>query len=195
MKNPLYYQLSEYDCGATSVLNALTYLFERQEIPPDFLKCIIQCCMDSYNEKGEPYRCGTSPDAMRYLAAWMNRYAQTMKFPLYCEHLRGSEVHLDKGSPIYNCLQQGGAVVARCHLCVPHYITLTGINETQVHVFDAYYDDHPPIRPGVVYITDCPKQKNRSILWHVMENEGTNDYSLGATQDRDITLFYRTQSR
>ena len=26
MKNPLHYQLSEYDCGPTSMLNAINYL-------------------------------------------------------------------------------------------------------------------------------------------------------------------------
>ena len=35
MKNPLHYQLSEYDCGPTSMMNALAYLFEREEIPPE----------------------------------------------------------------------------------------------------------------------------------------------------------------
>lgn len=34
MKNPLHYQLSEYDCGPTSMMNAIAYLFEREEIPP-----------------------------------------------------------------------------------------------------------------------------------------------------------------
>ena len=32
MKNPLHYQLSEYDCGPTSMMNAIAYLFEREEI-------------------------------------------------------------------------------------------------------------------------------------------------------------------
>ena len=35
MKNPLHYQLSEYDCGPTSMMNAIAYLFEREEIPPE----------------------------------------------------------------------------------------------------------------------------------------------------------------
>ena len=33
MKIPLRYQISEYDCGPTSMLNAVSYLFEREEIP------------------------------------------------------------------------------------------------------------------------------------------------------------------
>ena len=31
MRNPLHYQLSEYDCGPTSMMNALAYLFERRD--------------------------------------------------------------------------------------------------------------------------------------------------------------------
>ena len=30
MKNPLHYQLSEYDCGPTSMLNAISFLFEEE---------------------------------------------------------------------------------------------------------------------------------------------------------------------
>lgn len=43
MKNPLRYQLSEYDCGPTSMLNALAFLFEREDIPPEAVRNII-CC-------------------------------------------------------------------------------------------------------------------------------------------------------
>ena len=38
MKNPLHYQISEYDCGPTSMLNAIIYLFDRDEIPPEVIR-------------------------------------------------------------------------------------------------------------------------------------------------------------
>ena len=41
MKNPLHYQLTEYDCGPTSLLNAVNYLFEREEIPPEIVRNIM----------------------------------------------------------------------------------------------------------------------------------------------------------
>ena len=41
MKNPLRYQLSEYDCGPTSMLNALAFLFEREDIPPEAVRNIM----------------------------------------------------------------------------------------------------------------------------------------------------------
>ena len=35
MNNPLRYQMTEYDCGPTSMLNAVSCLFRRDEIPPE----------------------------------------------------------------------------------------------------------------------------------------------------------------
>ena len=31
MNNPLRYQMTEYDCGPTSMLNAVSYLFQRRK--------------------------------------------------------------------------------------------------------------------------------------------------------------------
>ena len=40
-KNPLHYQLSEYDCGPTAMLDAISYLFPREEIPPEIIRNIM----------------------------------------------------------------------------------------------------------------------------------------------------------
>ena len=50
MKNYLNYQSSEYDCGSVSITNGIRYLFDREEISPDILKCIMLYTMDTYNE-------------------------------------------------------------------------------------------------------------------------------------------------
>lgn len=191
MKNPLSYQTTEYDCGPTSVINAISYLFERQEIPPDFVKVIMQYCLDLYNENGQPFRCGTSSDAMDYMARWFNGYAQAVRFPIHCQHLCGNQVYLSKDSPICQCLRDGGAAVARCYLTVPHYITLTGIDEEYVYVFDAYYEDSIAPQEGIIPIANMPKVMNRKIAWKVMDNGGTGDYSLGDENFRDVTLYYK----
>ena len=49
MKNPLHYQLSEYDCGPTSMMNALAYLFEREEIPPEAVRNTMLYCLGAVN--------------------------------------------------------------------------------------------------------------------------------------------------
>ena len=41
MKNPLHYQLSDYDCGPTAMLDALSYLFEREDIPPEVIRNVM----------------------------------------------------------------------------------------------------------------------------------------------------------
>ena len=48
MKNPLHYQLSEYDCGPTSMMNAIAYLFEREEIPPEAVRNMMLYCLDCH---------------------------------------------------------------------------------------------------------------------------------------------------
>lgn len=46
MKVPLRYQNSEYDCGTTSFINALAYLYDRENIPVELLKAIYQYTLD-----------------------------------------------------------------------------------------------------------------------------------------------------
>ena len=53
MKNPLHYQISECDCGPTSMLNAVSYLFEREEIPPEIIR-LLQCGRNSLQERNLP---------------------------------------------------------------------------------------------------------------------------------------------
>ena len=52
MKNDLIYQSTEYDCGPTTVINAIRFLFERKEIPPALIKGIWTYCNDTYGDQG-----------------------------------------------------------------------------------------------------------------------------------------------
>ena len=64
MKNPLHYQVSEYDCGPTSMLNAIIYLFNRDEIPPEVIRNTMLYCLDCYSKEGIPGKRGTSRAAV-----------------------------------------------------------------------------------------------------------------------------------
>ena len=48
MKVPLRYQMTEYDCGPTSLLNAVSYLFPREEIPPEIVRSVMLYCLDCF---------------------------------------------------------------------------------------------------------------------------------------------------
>ena len=46
MKVPFSYQKTEFDCGPTSLTNALSFLFDREEIPPEMIRRIMAYCLD-----------------------------------------------------------------------------------------------------------------------------------------------------
>ena len=82
MKNLLIYQSTEYDCGPTTLTNAIRYLFDREEIYPDIVKYIMLYCLDSYNEAGEVGKRGTSASAMMFLSNWLTQFGQVKNFPI-----------------------------------------------------------------------------------------------------------------
>lgn len=83
MKNPLHYQLSEYDCGPTSMLNAVSYLFERDEVPPEIIRNIMLYCLDCYSTEGVAGKNGTSRMAMMFLSNWLNGFGQIGQLPRF----------------------------------------------------------------------------------------------------------------
>ncbi|MDR1563331.1 MAG: peptidase C39, partial [Oscillospiraceae bacterium] len=109
MKSPLQYQRTEYDCGPTSFMNAVSFLFNREEIPPEVLRNVMLYTLDSYNSKGEACKHGTSQMAMSFVAGWLNQYAKAAKFPIACEFIEDDDVHISSNSQIISALQQGGA--------------------------------------------------------------------------------------
>lgn len=76
MKNPLRYQLTEYDCGPASMLNAISYLFERKDIPPEVIRNIMLYCLDCHSKESVPGKRGTSRAAMAFLCNWLNEYGE-----------------------------------------------------------------------------------------------------------------------
>ena len=192
MKVPLRYQTSEYDCGPTAVLNALSFLYDTEEIPPDFVKKVYDVSLDDYIG-GQAFHGGTSSHSMRYLSEWFSRYARFKNYPMRTEFYEGSEIHLGEDSPILNCLRAGGAVVAKCISETEHYVTLTGIGEDCVYVFDPYYEDEPELPVGVTVVEGRPKEMNRRVEIAVMDCNAKCDYAFCCWEHRCAMLIYRTR--
>lgn len=190
MKNPLRYQATEYDCGPTSVENAISFLFQREEIPPIILKNIMLYCLDQYNTKGEYPKGGTSQIAMRYLSEWLNLYHQVHDFPIHCEFIVGGEVRIEKQSKIVSCLRSGGAVVLRVWFGCGHYMLLTGMDEQYVFAFDPYYMEKPFDNKRILMVGDKPTFMNRKVPFDVLNREGKDVYEMGSIESRDAILIY-----
>lgn len=198
MKNYLYYQTSEYDCGPTTLCNAMRYLYRREELSPELLKAIFMYTLDAYNEKGEVGRHGTSRMAMEFLSSWFNQFGKSKNFPIHSEFLVDNQVYIGQNSRITSCLQQKGVVVVRILLEGDgHYVLLTGFHGGLVGIFDPYdmSDNRDLAFPGVKIVGDKPKKRNRLVRPEIMNSESERSYSLGALNAREAMLIYNTDTR
>lgn len=190
MKKPLSYQLSEYDCGPTTVLNAISYLFDRKEISPELIKLIHMYCMDGFNISGEIGKTGTSYIAMNFIGNWLNQYRSMRKLPICCEPLQSSEIRIDQTSRIVSCLQRGGCAVVRVDLSGGHYVLLTGVDGQNICLFDPYFRENPPKRKGIEIVSDAPDRMNRKVSWDILNSPNKRHYSLGKPDKRECILMY-----
>lgn len=202
MKNVLNYQSSEYDCGPTTLINAVRYLFDREAIAPELLKAISLYTLDSYNEDGESGKSGTSRMAMHFLANWMNQYGERKKFPIRARFLEEDQVYIGQNSEIVECLQQRGVAVVRVWLEEdPHYVLLTHVEGDEIGLFDPYYIDfekHGELAgeaQGVRVVTDQPWKWNRMVKAAVMNLKEVVNYGMGEKSMREAMLIYNTETR
>ncbi|MCI5698814.1 MAG: peptidase C39 [Lachnospiraceae bacterium] len=195
MKSPLHYQLSEYDCGPTTMLNAINFLFEREEISPVVIRNIMLYCLDSYNGEGIMGKSGTSSAAMMFLCNWLNGYGKIGQLPISCRHLSGKGVRIGKESLISDALCRGGAVVARVFYDCGHYVLLTGMREGKILMFDPYYTQQTDSQPGIIRVDHNPFSYNRIVEEWCFNRETTEQYALGPWEDREAVLVFNEKTK
>ncbi len=177
-------------------MNAMSFLFRREEIPPDIIKYIMLYCLDSYNVKGEFGKNGTSRMAMMFLSDWLNQFGKVKKFPILCEFLTGTEVFIGQNSRIVAALQQGGTVVVRVRYGCWHYVLLTDVDENDVYLFDPYYRKKPFTQEGLQLITNMPYKANRRVAYSLINGAENTPYALGERDGREaIILFNRNTQK
>lgn len=202
MKNPLHYQISEYDCGPTSMLNALSFLFEREDIPPEVIRNIMLYTLDCYSNEGHPGMSGTSPMAMMFLSNWLNRFRQIKQLNVISEYITGEQVFIGETGHINDALKRGGAVVVRLFYDVPHYALLTGVDEKNIYMFDPYYEDEFTeehwsqfIPEGdIKLVLDKPLNYNRIVPFGYFNREDNVLYALGRFEDREAVILYNEKT-
>ena len=167
MKNLLIYQSTEYDCGPTTLTNAIRYLFDREEIYPDIVKYIMLYCLDSYNEAGEVGKRGTSASAMMFLSNWLTQFGQVKNFPISCNFLAKTGI---SGSDIY--------------VFDPYY------EEPDDPELDKEFFEE-----GITFITDQPKRANRLISITRVSCTGVGFYEMGPYEEREAVILFNTNTR
>ena len=194
MKNPLHYQLSEYDCGPTAMLNAISFLFEREEISPVVIRNIMLYCLDCYNCEGIMGKSGTSSAAMMFLCNWLNGYGKIGQLPVSCRYLSGKSVWIGRDSRVNDALCRGGAVVVRLYFDCAHYVLLTGVKEGRILMFDPYYVDGTLTEEGVVQVNNQPFWYNRIVDEKCFNRESTELYALGPVEGREAVIIFNEKT-
>lgn len=195
MNNPLRYQMTEYDCGPTSMLNAVSYLFRREEIPPELVRSVMLYCLDCYGTDGEGGKCGTSCMAMRFLSNWLNGFGQVGHLAVSSQYLSGEDVNLSQNGRLPDALRRGGAAVARVELEGWHYVLLTGIDGGLVRLFDPYYQEEPFPDPELRMVADHPGEYNRIVPLRYLEREERDTYAFGPMAGREAVLLFNEKTK
>lgn len=195
MKTPLHYQLSEYDCGPTSLLNAVSYLFNREDIPPEIIRNIMLYCLDCYSKEGVPGKSGTSCAAMIFLSNWLNGFGSTGHLPISCQYLSGQAVYIGTDSLINDALCRRGAAVVRLFLDEWHYVLMTGTCGENILLFDPYFDNDGYSRPDIIIDNEHPFKYNRIVPASYFNKEELELYSLGPADTREAVIIFNDKTK
>ena len=195
MKNPLRYQISEYDCGPTSLLNALSFLFEREEISPELIRNIMLYSLDCYERGGVLGQRGTSRMAMMFLSNWLDGVGKTGVLPIESRYLAGKDVYMGENSLLVDALRRQGAAVVRLNLDGDHYVLLTGVDGERIYLFDPYLLEQALADKSIESTEAHPKAYNRIVPFAYFNREEQGLYALGPAEEREAVLFFNQNTK
>ena len=191
MKVPLRYQNTEYDCGTTSFVNALAYLYDREDIPIELLKAIYKFTLDVEDKNGVEGKGGTSRKHAELLAKYFVEFANgNKKFDIKCKILYGENVTLEK---MKSSLDNNGVVIARCWQDTEHYVLITKIDDNFAYVFDPYYlsENYYTDDEDVAIVLHETFTHNRLVRIERLFDESLKDFSLLEEAKRSVILINR----
>lgn len=191
MKVPLRYQNTEYDCGTTSFVNALAYLYDREDVPVELLKAIYRFTLDVEGNDGITGTGGTSRKHAELLAKYFTEYANNNdEFDIRCKILYGKDVTIEK---MKDFLNKSGVIIARCWQDTEHYVLITKIDENFAYIFDPYYlnDDYYVNDEDVAIVLHESFTHNRLVKIDRLFDESKKDFSLLEKDKRSVIIINR----
>lgn len=201
MKVPFRQQVSEYDCVPTTVINALSYLFNRRELPPFVVHRVYKDLLDIESSRG------TSSRAIQDLGCLLNNYKEKSfkKFAVNSRFLSGSQVHFKQNSKIIRCLNANGAALMCVHSSWNnwHYILGFRLEDGWLHCYDPFPRSKKFfINNEYVQLVETVGQQDSNLKircdWLEKDFDKKKDYKerkyvLGCHDDRECLLLNRIQ--
>lgn len=198
-KVPLKYQSTKFDCVPIVFFNALNYLFDTQEIPPEVIQRIMLYCLDTIGKNGEYGKRGTTGLACEFIIQWLNQYSKRNNdFCLECEYITGEEVHLRNNNKLVRYINGGG--VGLCSVSsdrtgkMYHYLLCTKADNNYLYFFDPYYRHQQYRKPDSDYL-ECIRDEwsyNLKVSRERLDLATYEKYSFGPIEYREICLIKRS---
>lgn len=195
MKIPFRYQTTEYDCVPTTFINALQYLFNRDEIPPEVIQKIMIYSLDNGKK-------GTTGEAVKQIMQYLKSFSNDKFAFKRCEYLPKEQIHLKQGNKIMSCINNGGIALLR--VCdgktssVFHYMLALGIDNRDsdwLLFFDPYYRVQKFTGENSKYIEwlgDNHRQNaNLRINRKRLDSQEYEKYSMASVDERECCLLER----
>lgn len=193
MFTPLRYQVTHADCYPTSVLNALVWLFARDELPGAALQRIYAYCLDGI-ERGVP-GAYTTEYASLALMHWLDEF-KTRSFAVATEVIKGHDVHLRASSEVLRWLGRGGVAVLdiRITTVTTHSILALAAGRDHLDCWDPYirgarYD----FGRGALRLETDGHSPNLRLAKSWLDSTRIRRYSLGPLAGRVGVLIRRTR--
>lgn len=188
MKIPLRFQITEFDCGTVSLQNAISYLYDRENVPAELIRAISIYTVNCYDEKGNITEGGTSRETMNLMTRWITEFANKYSFGLVCSRLVGEQVDANE---IKSCVKAGGCVFLRTYQNDEHFVIVTDIDDEFVYMWDSYYlgETYYDNERQVSIIFNKPFNYNRKVSIRRFLDTSTKDYALGPIERRECVLF------
>lgn len=198
MKIAFRQQVSDYDCAPTSLLNALSYLFHRHEIPPYVVQRIYKESLDHTAARG------TTARAMREIAFWLATYREQnfKRFAVATQYLSGKQVHLGQNSKVITSINEQGVALLSIHATAHdrHYILALRREEDWLHCYDPYLRSNKFVTSEAVQFIEQqgPQQPNLRIRSDWLDRTGSQaltshdrKYIFGCPDYRECLLLNR----
>ena len=131
MKTPLSYQVTTNDSAPIAIINALSSLYEREEIDSQVIEGIYSLSYSILVPKDKSL-------GIKHIALFLER--EMKESGLVVSYLWSHEVFLGPGCSLYRTLTNGGRAVAKVFSeSSSRYITITSITNDYLYFFDPLY--------------------------------------------------------
>ena len=85
MKIPLRFQITEFDCGTVALQNAISYLYDRENVPAELIRAVSIYTVNCYDERGNLSESGNSKTVTDSMTKWVDEFINKYGFGLSCK--------------------------------------------------------------------------------------------------------------